>query len=52
MEVVICIRKPVADTTAAQAFYNVVKNKCSAVPDVTLTGHITDYLPEWSPTNE
>ena len=44
MQVVIILRKEVADQAAARAVYDLVKQKMADRPDVQLTGHCSNHF--------
>lgn len=44
MQIVITLRKPVADAEEARAIYDLVKQKMQDRPDVTVTGHCSNHF--------
>ena len=43
MNLVITLRKEVADREEGRAVYDLVKERLSDRPDVTVTGHVTNH---------
>jgi len=50
MEIIITIRKKVADSDAGQAIYEIVKQKLADHPEVTMTAHVSNHFPRKEPT--
>lgn len=44
MQVILTLRKEVADSTEARAVYDWVKEKLQERPDVDLTGHCSNHF--------
>lgn len=43
-QIIITLRKEVADEAGARAVYQTVKQKMADNPDITITGHISNHL--------
>lgn len=44
MQLVITLRKEVADRDAGEAIYELVKKKLEDRPDIKVTGHVTNHF--------
>lgn len=49
MQLVITLRKEVADREAGEAIYELVKQKLEDRPDIKITGHVTNHFIEEKP---
>lgn len=50
MELVITIRKEVADADEGEHIYNLVKERLNDRPDVTMSAHVSNHFPRKEPT--
>lgn len=46
MQLVITLRKDVADRQEGEQVYTTVKQKLEDRPDIKITGHVTNHFPE------
>lgn len=46
MQLVITLRKDVADRDEGEAIFETVKQKLKDRPDIKVTGHVTNHFPE------
>ena len=44
MQIIITLRKEVADRDEGRAIYELVKSKMADRPDVTITGHVSNHF--------
>ena len=49
IQIIVTIRKEVADQAAATALFEIIKEKLSDRPDVKLTGHCVNHFIEEEP---
>lgn len=49
MELVITLRKEVADRDEGAQLYELIKQKLEDRPDIKVTGHVTNHFYPWEP---